>query len=72
LISNGKSIKLETDRIKNKKRAKGKGTEGAFWRKWNFAGLEFKIESDKGKRRGSLPAFGPTTKKGRYSRKKNS
>jgi hypothetical protein len=41
LLLNGKRIRKEKDRIKEKNRAESKKEERVFWRKWDYAGLDF-------------------------------
>jgi hypothetical protein len=40
-LFDGKSIRKGKDIIKKKNRVKGNGTEGVFWKKWEYQGLEF-------------------------------
>jgi hypothetical protein len=37
----GKSIKKEKDTVKEKNRAEGQGAKSVFWRKREFAGIDF-------------------------------
>jgi hypothetical protein len=42
LLFDGRLIKQEKNPVKENNWAEGKGTEGAFWRKWDYARLELK------------------------------
>jgi len=41
LFFDRKSIRKGKDRVKEKNRAESNGTEGVFWKKWEYQGLDF-------------------------------
>jgi hypothetical protein len=51
LLFDRKSIKTGKDRVKGKNKGKGKAPKGGFWRKWDFAGLNFTNRSGQGEKK---------------------